>query len=95
MTEYMRVPDQDLHDVIRKEVQETDLQEQEYKAVMASEEACHRLRLYGDDQKRERKSGVSSSPFYPRLDEHFQEEICVHTGTQECVEFDWKCMPGR
>ena len=33
-----------------------------------------RLRLYGDNQKRRRKSGVSSSPFYPRLDERFQEE---------------------
>ena len=23
-----------------------------------------------------------------------REEICVHTLTQKCVEFDWVCMPG-
>ena len=53
-----------------------------------------RLRLHDDGLTRRRKSGVASSLFIPRLDKRFREEICVHTVTQKCVEFDWVCMPG-
>ena len=54
-----------------------------------------RLRLHNDGlNRRHRRSGVASSLFIPRIDEHFREEICVHTVTQKCVEFDWVCMPG-
>ena len=53
-----------------------------------------RLRLHDDGLNRRLKSGVASSLFIPRLDEHFQEEICMHTVTQKRLEFDWVCMSG-
>ena len=52
------------------------------------------LRLHDDGLNRRRKSGVASSLFIPRLDKRFWEEICVHTVTQKCVDFDWVCMSG-
>ncbi|CAL8259511.1 unnamed protein product [Arctogadus glacialis] len=55
---------------------------------------CIRLCLHDDGLNRRRKSGVASSFLIPRLDERFREEICVHTVTQKCVEFEWACMPG-
>ena len=53
-----------------------------------------RLRLHDDGPNRRRKSGVAYSLFIPRLGKRFRKEICVHTVTQKCVDFDWVCISG-